>query len=105
MNQGRIWCVVHPTVGLPLFLGSVAITSLVVHASILNNTTWMSSYWQGSAPAQAALEETISPAGTKVSQTDPALVITVAPSSTEASYVVTMAPKSESLTLAATAAE
>ncbi len=28
MNQGRIWTVVKPTVGLPLFLGSVAVTSL-----------------------------------------------------------------------------
>lgn len=104
MNQGRIWCVVNPTVGLPLFLGSVAITSLVVHASILNNTTWMSSYWQG-ATAQAAMEDTVAPAGTKVSQADQGLVITVAPASTEASYVVTMTPKSESVTLAAAAAE
>jgi light-harvesting protein B-800-850 alpha chain len=104
MNQGRIWCVVSPTVGLPLFLGSVAITSLVVHASILNNTTWMSSYWQG-AKAQAAMEETVAPAGTKVSQADTGLVITVAPASAEASYVVTMAPKSGSMTLAAAAAE
>ena len=47
MNQGRIWCVVKPTVGLPLFLGSIAITSLIVHFAILTHTTWMSSYWQG----------------------------------------------------------
>jgi light-harvesting protein B-800-850 alpha chain len=33
MNQGRIWCVVNPTVGLPLFLGSVATISLLVHTS------------------------------------------------------------------------
>jgi light-harvesting protein B-800-850 alpha chain len=103
MNQGRIWCVVNPTVGLPLFLGSVAITSLVVHASILNNTTWMSSYWQG-AKAQAAMEDSAVPA-TKVSQADTGLVITVAPATAEASYVVTMTPKSESMTLAAAAAE
>jgi light-harvesting protein B-800-850 alpha chain len=83
MNQGRIWCVVSPTVGLPLFLGSVAITSLVVHASILNNTTWMSSYWQGAAPAQAAMEDTAAPAASKVSQADTGLVITVAPASAE----------------------
>ena len=25
MNQGRIWCVVKPTVGLPLFLGTVLV--------------------------------------------------------------------------------
>lgn len=46
MNQGRIWCVVNPTVGLPLFLGSVAITSLIVHACVMTHTTWMSNYWQ-----------------------------------------------------------
>ena len=47
MNQGRIWTVVKPTVGLPLFLGSVAVTSLLVHYAILSHTTWMSAYWQG----------------------------------------------------------
>jgi light-harvesting protein B-800-850 alpha chain len=48
MNQGRVWCVVNPSVGLPLLLGSVAITSLIVHASVMTHTTWMSSYWSGS---------------------------------------------------------
>ena len=28
MNQGKIWRVVNPTVGVPLFLGAVALTSL-----------------------------------------------------------------------------
>ncbi|MCY4264457.1 MAG: light-harvesting protein [Gammaproteobacteria bacterium] len=37
MNQGRIWCVVNPTVGLPLFLTSVALTSLAVHYFVLSN--------------------------------------------------------------------
>jgi light-harvesting protein B-800-850 alpha chain len=53
MNQGRIWCVVNPTVGLPLFLGAVAVTSLLVHASILTHTTWMGGYWQGGAKKTA----------------------------------------------------
>ena len=48
MNQGRIWCVVNPTVGLPLLLGSVAITSLIVHASVMTNVPWMAAYWSGS---------------------------------------------------------
>ena len=30
MNQSRIWLVVKPTVGLPLFLGTVLVISLVV---------------------------------------------------------------------------
>lgn len=47
MNQGRIWCVVKPTVGLPLFLGAVALTSLIVHFAILNNTTWFPAFFGG----------------------------------------------------------
>ena len=49
MNQKEIWLVVKPTVGLPLFLGSVAITALLVHYSILSHTTWFSAYWEGNA--------------------------------------------------------
>lgn len=47
MNQGRIWCVVSPTVGLPLFLGAVAAISFTVHFAVLNNVTWFAAYWQG----------------------------------------------------------
>jgi light-harvesting protein B-800-850 alpha chain len=49
MNQTRIWLVVKPTVGLPLFLGSVALTALLVHFAILSHTTWFAGYWQGKA--------------------------------------------------------
>jgi light-harvesting protein B-800-850 alpha chain len=45
MNQGRIWCVVHPTVGLPLLLGAVATIALIVHFAILTNTDWFPAYW------------------------------------------------------------
>ncbi len=54
MNQGKIWTVVHPTVGLPLLLGSVTVIALLVHASVLNNTTWMADYWQGAKPRTVA---------------------------------------------------
>jgi len=47
MNQGRIWCVVSPTVGLPLFLGAVALISLIIHWAVLANTTWFAQFWQG----------------------------------------------------------
>lgn len=47
MNQGRLWCVVNPTVGLPLFLGGVALISLIVHFAVLENTTWMSAFFGG----------------------------------------------------------
>jgi len=60
MIYGKIWCVVKPTVGLPLFLGSVAVIALLVHASILNNTTWMKAYWEGK-PTKAAATQVESP--------------------------------------------
>ncbi len=47
MNQGRIWCVVKPTVGLPLFLGGVATISLLVHYSVMSNTTWFPAFFGG----------------------------------------------------------
>ncbi len=55
MYNGKIWCVVKPTVGLPLFLGSVAVTSLIVHYAILSNTTWYPAYWQGKAVKAAEM--------------------------------------------------
>lgn len=54
MIYGKIWCVVKPSVGLPLFLGGVAVTSLVVHFSILNNTTWFARFLNGPGPAAMA---------------------------------------------------
>ncbi|ABD89318.1 light-harvesting protein [Rhodopseudomonas palustris] len=57
MNQGRIWTVVNPSVGLPLLLGSVAVTVLLVHSAVLSNTTWYPAFFSGkvavSAPATA----------------------------------------------------
>jgi light-harvesting protein B-800-850 alpha chain len=47
MNQGRIWCVVKPTVGLPLFLGAVALMSFTVHFAVLDNTAWFKAFMQG----------------------------------------------------------
>lgn len=51
MNQGRIWTVVKPSVGLPLLLGSVTVIAILVHAAVLSNTTWFAGYWQGGAKA------------------------------------------------------
>lgn len=56
MNQARIWLVVKPTVGLPLFLGTVLVIALLVHFAILTNTTWFPAYWNGGArPKHAAV--------------------------------------------------
>ncbi len=97
MNQGRIWCVVKPTVGLPLFLGSVATIAIVVHASILTHTTWFGGYWQGGAKAKAASTTTAPVAGVTVTPTANAdgttsFVVSVTPSTT-GDKVALVAPK------------
>jgi light-harvesting protein B-800-850 alpha chain len=53
MNQGRIWTVVSPSVGLPLFLGAVAVVSVVIHLALLTHTTWLPAYYNGKAKAAA----------------------------------------------------
>jgi light-harvesting protein B-800-850 alpha chain len=54
MIYGRLWLVVKPTVGIPLFLGAVAVSSFAVHTALLTNTTWVKRFLNGSAPAVAA---------------------------------------------------
>ena len=92
MNQGRIWCVVNPSVGLPLFIGGVAVTSLVVHAAIMTHTPWMSSYWTGAAKPKTAMNGEAAPA----TSSPAAFVITVAPApaggKTDTAYTVTVSP-------------
>jgi light-harvesting protein B-800-850 alpha chain len=51
MNQGRIWTVVKPTVGLPLLLGSVVVMVFLVHFAVLTHTTWVAKFMNGKAAA------------------------------------------------------
>jgi light-harvesting protein B-800-850 alpha chain len=115
MNNGRIWCVVNPTVGLPLFLGGVAGIALIVHASVLSNTTWMSGYWAGSAgraapradaepaPANANLAQAGTDQGTSVSVTPvvagpgqpTTFVITITPRAGETPQPVTLVQRAD----------
>jgi light-harvesting protein B-800-850 alpha chain len=61
MNQAGIWLVVKPTVGLPLLLGSVAITSLIVHAAVLSHSAWYPAYLQGNQHTKTAALSTTAP--------------------------------------------
>jgi len=54
MIYGKIWCVVKPSVGIPLFLSAVAIGSFAVHVALLTNTTWVKKFLNGSAPVAVA---------------------------------------------------
>ena len=97
MNQGRIWCVVNPTVGLPLFLGSVALTSLAVHTAVMTHTNWMSSYWQGAArPKTAMLNGAATPTAFEPNA-NPGFTMTVTPvaatsPASPASFVINVVP-------------
>lgn len=63
MNNAKMWLVVSPTVGVPLFLGAVAVGSFSVHMQVVKNTSWVSDFLQGvpmgtgDAMASAALLE------------------------------------------------
>ena len=47
MNNAKMWLVVKPTVGIPLFLGAVAVSSFAVHYMLLTHTTWLPKYLEG----------------------------------------------------------
>jgi light-harvesting protein B-800-850 alpha chain len=53
MIYGKLWCVVKPSVGIPLFLSAVAIGSFAVHYMLLTHTTWMKAYYNGNAKVVA----------------------------------------------------
>lgn len=58
MYNSKMWLVVKPTIGVPLFFGGVALTSLAVHTAVLTNTTWFPAFLNGRnrAPVAAAVE-------------------------------------------------
>lgn len=47
MNNSKIWLVVKPTVGVPLFLSAVAVGSFAVHVAVLSNTSWVADFLSG----------------------------------------------------------
>lgn len=53
MIYGKIWLVVKPSVGVPLLLGAVAVSSFAVHYALLTHTTWLPKYYDGAAGRMA----------------------------------------------------
>jgi light-harvesting protein B-800-850 alpha chain len=53
MIYGKLWCVVKPSVGIPLFLSAVAVSSFAVHVALLNTAPWLKAYYAGGAKATA----------------------------------------------------
>lgn len=61
MNNSKIWLVVKPTVGVPMFLGAVAIGSFAVHVAVLTNTNWVSNFLKGESIMNTAAIEAPAP--------------------------------------------
>ncbi len=55
MIYGKLWLVVKPSVGIPLLLGAVAVSSFLVHFALLTHTTWLKQYYNG--PVSVAMTE------------------------------------------------
>jgi len=47
MIYGKMWTVVRPQVGVPVFLAAVAIASFSVHLALTVNTTWVKNFLNG----------------------------------------------------------
>ena len=47
MNNAKMWLVVSPSVGVPIFLGAVAVGSFAVHVAVLSNTSWVADFLSG----------------------------------------------------------
>jgi light-harvesting protein B-800-850 alpha chain len=57
MNNAKMWLVVKPTVGVPLFLTAVAVGSFAVHLAVLSKTNWYNDFLVGKPlGATAALQ-------------------------------------------------
>jgi light-harvesting protein B-800-850 alpha chain len=59
MIYGKLWLVVKPSVGIPLLLGAVAVSSFLVHFALLTHTTWLKQYYNG--PVKVAMVDSTAP--------------------------------------------
>ena len=64
MIYSKMWCVVKPLVGIPVFIAAVAIASFSVHLALTLNTSWVKNFLNGgakvvavAAPADAAVKK------------------------------------------------
>jgi light-harvesting protein B-800-850 alpha chain len=77
MIYGKMWLHVKPSVGIPLFLGAVAVGSFAVHTALLLNTNWVKRFLNGSGAAKTALVE---PGLATAAVPDPTVLVAKAPS-------------------------
>lgn len=95
MNNSKLWLVVNPTIGIPIFLGAVAVGSFSVHMQVVNNTEWVGDFLKGnemgSSSASLMTEENVQTASAPALQDGQRIKVTM-PDGTEA-WAVIEAPK------------
>jgi light-harvesting protein B-800-850 alpha chain len=60
MNNAKMWLVVKPSVGVPLFLAGVGIGSFCVHVAVTSYSNWFDDFVNGgdlNAAAASVIEE------------------------------------------------
>jgi light-harvesting protein B-800-850 alpha chain len=57
MNNAKMWLVVPPAVGVPVFLGAVAVGSFAVHVAVLSNTSWVADFLSGQELGTGDMQE------------------------------------------------
>ena len=61
MNNAKMWLVVKPTVGIPLFLSAVAVGSFAVHVAVLSNTSWVADFLSGNRLGSGTIAAAVLP--------------------------------------------
>jgi len=61
MNNAKMWLVVNPTVGIPLFLGAVAVGSFAVHLAVVSQFSWYGNFVRGESMRDAAVVTSMLP--------------------------------------------
>ncbi len=56
MIYGKMWCVVKPSVGIPIIIGAVAVASFSVHLALTLNTSWVKKFLNGSAAQVSSIQ-------------------------------------------------
>ncbi|MFN5542184.1 MAG: light-harvesting protein [Betaproteobacteria bacterium] len=62
MTNGKMWLVVKPTVGIPVFFAGIVVAALSVHTAILLNSDWFPAFLKGGQKMAAAAPATAAPA-------------------------------------------
>lgn len=47
MNNARLWTIVSPNTGVPIFFIALFLTSVFVHYQVMANTSWFADFVKG----------------------------------------------------------